>query len=135
MYKISKNDAVKLRKAMEKIKKVCVYKKLQAVALRGEGMKNDEIAKVTGYNSNYVGELCKIYVLSGLEKLMTDGRKGGNNRSMSEEQAAEFLKEFEEKAGSGQIITIDEMAAAYDEAVGKCYSRQRASRRSRATMP
>jgi len=119
MYKISEEEASKIRKEMRKTKKVCEYTKLQAVALRGEGYTNDEIAKITGYNSNYVGELCKSYVLAGLEELKTDGRKGGNNRNMSEAQAAEFLKKFEEQAKNGHMITADAMAAAYDEVVGK----------------
>ena len=119
MYRIKAEDSEKIREEMKKTRASHIYKKLQAVALRGEGMKNDEIAIVTGYNSNYVGELCKIYVMNGLEKLKRDGRLGGNHYNMSKDEAVEFLKRFEEQANSGQVITVDTMAAAYDEAVGK----------------
>ena len=51
--------------------------------------------------------------------MVTDGRKGGNNKQMSDEEASEFLKQFEEKAGCGEIITVGEIAKAYDEATGK----------------
>jgi len=119
MYKISIEAARTIREEMKSTKESNIYKKLQAVALRGEGLTNGEIAKVTGYNSNYVGELCKTYTIHGLEKLRTDGRKGGNNRNMSKEGASEFLKKYEEEAVNGQVITADAMAAAYDEAVGK----------------
>ena len=119
MYKISDNDAKKLREEMKRTSAARIYKKLQAVALRGEGLGNDEIAFITGYNSNYVSELCKTYVLYGMEKLKTDGRKGGNNRNMDEVEAAEFLEQFEELAKKGQVITIEKIAKAYDEATGK----------------
>ena len=93
MYKISDKDAKKLREEMKRTSEARIYKKLQAVALRGEGLRNDEIALVTGYNSNYVSELCKTYVVYGIEKLKTDARKGGNNRNMDESEAAEFLRQ------------------------------------------
>jgi len=119
MYKISAEDARKIRKEMKRTEKAGIYKKLQAVALRGEGLTNDEIAAITKYNSNYVGELCKLYVTAGLEGLKADGRKGGNNRNMNDAEAAEFLEQFEEEAKKGQIITVADIAKAYDEATGK----------------
>jgi len=95
------------------------YAKLQVVALRGEGFSNNEIAAVTGYNSNYVGELCKKYVQKGLGHLKSDGRKGGNNRHMNESDAEEFLMRFKEKAIDGQVVSVEEISKAYDERVGK----------------
>ena len=95
------------------------YKKLQAVALRGEGKDNDEIGLITGYHPDYVSNLVSTYCNQGLDALLRDGRKGGNNRNMTNEQAAEFLKQFEEQAKNGQIITVGDIAKAYDEATGK----------------
>ena len=118
MYKISKEDAEKIREEMTKTAETKIYKKLQVVALRGEGRQNDEIASITGYNSNYVSELCKTYVVYGLEELKTDGRKGGNNRNMNVTEAAEFLQKFEDQAKKGQVVTIETMGLAYDEAIG-----------------
>jgi transposase len=104
---------------MGRITTARIHTKLQAVALRGQGYSNDQIAAITGYNSNYVGELCKKYVQDGIEAMRTDGRKGGNNRHMNETEANEFLKQFEDKAVEGQVINVEELAQAYDEAVGK----------------
>jgi transposase len=118
MYKISKETAKNIRQAMEKTTDAKTYVKLQVVALRGEGYSNDQIASVTGYNSNYVGELCKQYLKNGIEEFISDGRKGGNNRHMSEAEAMEFLEQFREKAIKGQVVSIDEIAKAYDNAVG-----------------
>lgn len=118
MYKISQDDVKVIRQEMEKTKDSRIYAKLQVAALRGEGYENDEIATITGYNSNYVGELCKKYVHGGMEALKADGRKGGNNRHMNEAEAKVFLKQFEEKAVKGQVVSVEEIAKAYDEAVG-----------------
>jgi len=119
MYKISQDDAKILRIAMEEIKDAKIYAKLQAVALRGEGLTGSQIAKVTGYNSKYVSQLCKTYVLHGLDVLKTDGRKGGNNQIMSDEEALQFLEQFVSQASKGQIITVEAIAKAYDEKTGK----------------
>jgi len=118
MYKISKEEAKNIRQEMEKTTDSKAYAKLQAAALRGEGFSNDQIASITGYNSNYVGELCKQFVQDGMEKYKSDGRKGRNNRHMTEAEAMAFLEQFHEKAIKGHVVSLDEIAKAYDEAVG-----------------
>ena len=60
-----------------------------------------------------------IYKNLGLEYLSEDHRKGGNHRNISEKKEQEFLKQFEEKAEKGQIITISEIAKEYDKLVKK----------------
>jgi transposase len=119
MYKISGENAREIRKRMERVKDVGAYRRLQAAALRGEGKKNEEIAEITKFNSDWVGQLAKIYCREGIEALIEDGRKGGNNRNMSDEEAASFMSQFEETAKKGQILTVEEIAAAYDKAVGR----------------
>ena len=119
MYKISQDDARILRSEMEKSADAKIYARLQAVALRGEGHTNAQISSITGYNSKYVSQLCKTYVLQGLEVLKSDGRKGGNNQIMSDEEAALFLEQFTHQASKGQVITVEDIAKAYDEATGK----------------
>ena len=118
MYKINEDDLKAIKEEMEKTNEAKIYAKLQAVSLRGQGYTNDEIAAVTGYNSNYVGELCKKFVTNGISVFITDGRKGGNNRHMEDFEANEFLEQFAEKAEKGQVVTLNEMAKAYDEATG-----------------
>lgn len=119
MYHISKEESEEIRKEMEKTKNANGYSRMLAVALRGEGHKNEEIGKITGYHEDSVGKLAKIYREEGIEGLVTDERKGGNNKKMSDVQALEFLKQFEEKAERGEIITVGEIAKAYDEVTGK----------------
>ena len=119
MYHISKEESAEIRKEMEKTKNANAYSRMQAVALRGEGHKNGEIGKITGYHEDSVGKLAKIYREKGVEGLQSDGRKGGNHQNMSDEEGEKFLSGFKEAAERGEIITIGEIAKAYDEAVGK----------------
>jgi transposase len=122
MYKISAEEARAIREAMKDVKNVNAYRRLQAVALRGEGKHNEEIGERTGFHPDWVGKLTRIFCNEGIEGLVKDGRTGGNNRNMSEIEAAEFLKKFEEEAKKGQVITVEAIAKEYDEAVGKTHS-------------
>jgi transposase len=119
MYKINAEEARQIREKMKEIKKVGAYRRLQAVALRGEGKKNKEIAKITGYNADWVGQLSKIYSIGGIESLVEDGRKGGNHRNMSESEEEQFLSRFKSAAEKGELTNINDIATAYDEATGK----------------
>ncbi len=119
MYRINNEDAKKIREAMEKTKNVLQYRKLEAVALRGEGKKNEEIAELTGFHPDMVGRFAKEYLEGGLESLLADGRKGGNHRNATDSEEQAFIAQFEEAAKKGQIMTVGEIAAAYDERFGK----------------
>ena len=45
--------------------------------------------------------------------------KGGNHRMMSAEEEVELLKQFEEQAQNGQMLTVEEIALAIDKKTGK----------------
>jgi len=103
---------------MKKEKNALTYRRMEVVALRGEGKKNEEIAMITGFHPDMTSKYAKIYLTIGIDGLR-DGRKGGNNRLMSKEEASEFLEQFKEKAREGQIITVEAIAKALDEKTGK----------------
>ena len=121
MYYISKEESEEIRKKIREVKNVNAYRRLEAVALRGEGKTNEEIASITGFNPDYAGQIAKRYCINGISSILEDGRKGGNNRNMSEEEGNEFLRKYEEEAKNGKIIGIGEISKAYDEAVGKTH--------------
>jgi transposase len=118
-YKITVENTKELRAAMKEKTNKPYYKKLQAVVLRGEGKENGEIGSITGYHPAYVSHLVSVYCNEGLAELCKEKRMGGNNRNMSDEEEKAFLSQFKEAAKAGQIITIAEIAAAYDEKTGK----------------
>ena len=117
-YKITAEDSLILRQAMEQKENKRHYKRLLAVALRGEGKSNEEIGLIVGYHTKRVSQLVSLYANEGLSKLAMDGRKGGNNKHMDDAEANEFLNQFTDEAIKGQVVTIDDIAKAYDEAVG-----------------
>jgi len=119
MYRIKKANAEEIREEMKSTKEAGAYRRLQAVALRGEGLKNNQIAQVTGFHPDWVGQLSKLYCNGGINALLADNRNGGNHRNMTDAEEEAFLSSFEEAAQSGQIITIAEIAAAYDKLTGK----------------
>ena len=106
MYRISIKEAEGIREIMGKTRNKKEYKKLQALALRGEGYANKEIGKITGIHADMVGRYAKKYREEGIENLLTDGRCGGNNQNMSEEEAVKFLRQFEEAASKGEVVTV-----------------------------
>lgn len=104
---------------METEKNKNLYRRMEAVALRGEGKSNQEVAEITKYNTKYVSQLVSLYANKGLTALSEEGRKGGNRRNLSAQEEQAFLEEFRKEAEKGQIITPAEIKAAYDKLVGK----------------
>jgi transposase len=119
MNRISMEETIKLREAMKKATTVRQYRRLEAVALRGAGKKNAEISELTGFHPDVVGRYVKEYLEGGLERLLADGRKGGNHRNASDIEEREFIARFEEAAQKGQIVTVEEISKAYDKRFGK----------------
>ena len=118
-YEITTENAYEIRIAMNQKENQRFFMRLLAVALRGEGKNLEEIAEITKYNKKYVSQLVSIYARFGLEKLASDGRKGGNHRNMSDEEEREFLETFRQEAEKGQIVTIKEMTQTYCKKLNK----------------
>lgn len=118
-YTISSSEAKIIREKMNSIKKVSVYKRLEVIALLGEGKTPAEVAEITSKNAKYVRTLGNLYNKVGFESYANDGRTGGNNRLMSKEDAKRFLSQFESLAEKGQIITVEDIAKSLDEVTGK----------------
>ena len=104
---------------MTETKEANAYRRLEAIALLGEGKTPLEVAEITNFHPKYVRTLGCRFNRNGLEAFADDGRKGGNNRSMSSEEASKFLRRFEEKAKSGQVITVEEISAEFNKQTGK----------------
>jgi transposase len=118
-YKVTAENAMKIREAMSERANAESLMRLQAVALRGEGKNNKEIGSITGYHPSYVSHLVSVYCNEGLEQLCGDKRVGGNHCNMTNEEEKAFLSQFEEAAKAGQVITIADIAVAYDKKTGK----------------
>lgn len=118
-YKTSNDEAKEIREKMKITKDKKVYRKMEAVALLGEGKTSMEVAEITKYNEKYVRTLGCDFHKKGLEAFVISGQRGGNHRLMDLEESEEFLKQFKEKAEKGQIITIEEIADAFNKKTAK----------------
>jgi transposase len=94
-----------------------VDKRLWAVQLRGEGMKNSKIAEKLDTSAKVVSRWVSAYYKSGIEALKKR-KPGGNHRNMSFKEEIQFLAEFETRAKNGQLIETGEIKQAYENLVG-----------------
>jgi len=116
-YTINKENAKEIAKAREAVKDKQTDKRLRAVQMRGEGIKNVEIADKMETSSKVVSIWVSLYAKGGIGALMPK-KRGGNRRNLTFEKEAAILSEFEERANAGQIVETSEIAQKYREAVG-----------------
>lgn len=90
-YNITQEDAAKAREYMKITTDKKAYRRLEVIALRGEGLNNAESVKITQFTNKYVPQIVSAFVKGVFEALLVDGR-GGNHRSVTPEQEREFLK-------------------------------------------
>lgn len=116
-YHISIEAVSEIESVRKTVKDKQVDKRLHAIQLRAQGMKNPEIAEKLDCNPKVVSRWVCAYHKGGLASLLGKPR-GGNHRNLSYEQEAEFLAQFEKRGQSGQILTVEEIKQAYIELVG-----------------
>jgi transposase len=116
-YIISPEEGKEARKYMEQISDKKIYRRLEVIALRGEGMKNKEIVSVTQFGAKYVPQIVSLFVREGFPALLTDNR-GGNHRKISVSDEQKFLKGYQSKAETGHLITVKAMWLDFREEFG-----------------
>lgn len=118
--KINKN-IIKQIEELEQARKQTTNKKedlrYKAIILKLKGFKTKEIIKKLDIGKTTLFTWYNNYNKNSIDGLKNKKRPG-NNRNLSVEEEKEFLKQFEEKAQKGQIVTAKEMEKAYIEKVG-----------------
>jgi transposase len=114
----AKSEYTLILEEIKKNKLKRVDKRLQVIKLHLEGNKQQEIADKLGYSREWVNRLIKEYRKKGLEEYARHNY-GGNHRSMSVEEEAEILKQFEEEAEKGTLVIANSIKKAFDEKLGK----------------
>ena len=114
---ICKQQAEEIAKKRKGITDKRVDKRLHAVQLRGEGMKNPEIAAKLDTSPKVVSNWASAYCKGGIEALLR-GQFGGNRRNMSLAEEEAFLEPYKQQATQGQLIEVGAMRAAYEAKVG-----------------
>ena len=116
-YRINEAQVLELETARKSITDKRIDKRLYAVQLRGEGMKNPEIAEKLDTAAKVVSRWVCAYQKDGIEALLGK-KRGGNRRNMSFAEEEALLEPFKKQAEAGQIIEVGALKAAYVEKVG-----------------
>ena len=116
-YMFKQDDYEAIKAARKKNRDKQTDKRLEVLELRCEGMTQEAIAEATGFHRSHVSNLIRKYFEEGLESV-AEKHYLGNRRNMSIEEERAFLEEYSKKASKGQILSVQEMAADYEERVG-----------------
>lgn len=115
--KISKEQVAEIEAARKTARDKQVEKRWYAVQLRGEGLKNSEIASKLDTSPRVVSRWVSAFSKQGTSALM-GGKYGGNRRNMSFEGEEAFLAEYKALAEKGQLVEVSAIKAAYEAKVG-----------------
>jgi len=119
-YKISEEQMLQLKEQRNQNKDKNVEKRLRAIQLRGEGMKNEEVSKIVESHPKVVSRWFCQYAKNGINALKKSKRIG-NRRNLSLQEESDFIAKFKDKAEKGQYVTVKEIKIAYCEKIGhKC---------------
>ena len=117
-YRITEEEYQAIKAKEKETKNKQISKKLKVLMLRYEGKSNQEIAEKLDMSSDRISHLISEYKKVGLDEYVRM-KYTGHHRSMSYEEEQEILDQFAGKAEKGQIITVKEIKAAFDEKIGK----------------
>ena len=117
-YIITKEEYEAVKEKSRQNKNKRVDKRLQAIILRYEGLKDCEIADKLGYDRKHISLLCSEFKKVGVEEYSRH-KYGGNNQALSVEEEKEILDTFREKAEKGEIVTAQDIKKEFDKIRGK----------------
>lgn len=117
-YKITAEEVEIIQKERRKNKNKNIEKKLWALELRYEGLKNPQIAEKIGVHEKTVSEWVCSFKKIGISAI-TENRYKGNRRNLSIEEELEILSEYEDRANKGEIIEVSELKKKYEEKLGR----------------
>ena len=117
-YRITEEEYEAIKKAEKATTNKRISQRLKVLMLRYEGKSNPEISEKLDLSTDRISHLVSEYKQKGLEEYIRN-KYEGNHRNMSYEEEEQILKQFEAKAAAGQVITVKEIKAAFDEKLGR----------------
>ena len=117
-YQITKDEYEQIKRAEKATKDKRVSRQLKVLMMRFEGKSNPEIAKKLDISTDRISHIVSQFKREGLEEFIRV-KYTGHNRNMSYEEEQAILDRFVAKAEAGQIITVKEIKAAFDEKLGR----------------
>ena len=120
-YEITSEQQAEIEAARKKNRNKKIEAKLRILSLRAEGKTLKEISEITEYHFTNVSKIISQFIHRGLSYVL-QCHYLGNHRNMTYEQEEAVLAPYLEKAGKGEIVSVAEIAQAYQTAVGHTIS-------------
>ena len=117
-FEITAEEYEAVKRELEQSPRKGLERRLRAVMLRYEGKSCKQISEALGYDRAYVSFLFREFKQKGLAEYVRP-KKGGNHRSLSCEEEDAILAGFQARAEAGQHVAVQEIKAAFDQAIGK----------------
>ena len=117
-YQISEEEYQEIKAKEKETRDKRVSKRLKVLMLRYEGKSNSEIATKLDISTDRLSHLISEYKQVGLDEYVRS-KYTGNHRNMSYEEEQAILDRFSTEADAGQIITVKEIKAVFDEKLGR----------------
>jgi hypothetical protein len=116
-YTFTDEERQEIKKARRKNRNTNVEKRLEVLEMRAEGKRNKEISEKTGFHTQYITVLVSRYKSNGLSSI-TENHYHGNHRNLSYKEEEAVLEPFREAAEAGKMVSVRDIEAAYQKAVG-----------------
>jgi transposase len=109
-----------LKELLRKTKNKADFQRVQCIWLRAAfGMSSEQVAQAVGFSPATVKKLWCQYFSGGEEILIGQGRGGRRWANLSLEEEEKVLVHFFQRAKGGEVLVVNEVKAAYEEAVGR----------------
>lgn len=121
IYEISKEEAAEIKAYRKNVKDKYTDRRMYAVQLRGEGLKNKEVAEKLSIDKRMVSRYVSLFRKGGIKNLENKPRSGRPTK-MTYAEEEKMLAKFKEKAEAGHIIEVSEIKAEYESITGSSKS-------------
>ena len=116
---ISEQAKGSLKELLKKTKTKADFQRVQCIWLRARfGMSSDQVAQSVGFSPATVKKLWSQYFSGGEQVLIGKGRGGRRRANLSLEEEEKLLVGFFDKTNRGEVLVVNEVKAAYEDAVG-----------------
>jgi len=122
MVKLNRDQVERLKKALKREKDPVVRQRMQMVLLREDGKSQPRIAELTGVSLSTVNRAHMAYDNGGVSALRPKPSGGRIRENMTLKEEKDFLNRFAKAAGAGELLNVQEIKAAYEEAIGHATS-------------
>ena len=118
MVKCSKSEVQRLKTTLRWKLPTVQRERIQMVLLRESGLTQPAIAAAMGVSLSTVNRAHMAYDQGGIKALKPkpNGGRKHENMTLAEEKA--LLARFAKRAGAGEMLNINDLKAAYEQAIG-----------------